>query len=72
MHGATIKIIINVYRSSRKITLLLSVVNKTSIFWTHFRKKQLNITFHESPLDDSRVVPRGRTDRYDEANRRFS
>ena len=56
-------IIINVYRSSCRVTLLLSQVNKTSIFWTDFRKKQSKITFRESPSIESRIFPCGRTDR---------
>jgi len=34
-------------------------------------EKHSNIIFHENPSGRSRVVPRGHTDRYDDANRRF-
>jgi hypothetical protein len=34
--------------------------------------KQLNIKFNDNPSSGSRVVPRGRTDRLEEANSCFS
>ena len=34
-------------------------------------EKYCNIKFHENPSSGSRVVPHGRTDRHDEANRLF-
>jgi len=33
--------------------------------------KYSNTKFHENPTSDSRVVPRGRTDRLEEAKSRF-
>jgi len=35
-------------------------------------EKRSNIKFHENPYSGNRVVTCGRTDRYDEAKRRFS
>ena len=35
-------------------------------------KKYSNIKFHENPSSGSWFVPRGETDRHDEANSRFS
>ena len=37
-----------------------------------FEKKHSNVKFHENPSSWSRVVPRGQTDRHDEAKNRFS
>jgi hypothetical protein len=37
-----------------------------------FFEKYSNIKFHRNPCNGSRVVPCGRTDRYGEANSRFS
>ena len=61
----------NVYRSSRQDPLFLSDCNWTWIFFDRFSKKYSNIKFHENPSSGSRVVPCGRTNRYDEANGRF-
>ena len=36
------------------------------------KKKYSNAKFHESPYSGSLVVPCGPTDRYDDANGRFS
>jgi hypothetical protein len=41
---------------------------KIGIFSTDFRKKVSEIKFHENPSSRSRVVPRERTERRDEAN----
>jgi hypothetical protein len=37
-----------------------------------FSQKSSNKEFHENPSSDSRFVPFGRKENYDEANRRFS
>ena len=55
-----------------KCRLFLAGFNETWIFSTDIRKKSSNIKFRENPSCGSRVVPCGRTDRQDEANRRFS
>jgi hypothetical protein len=41
-------------------------------FSGHILENYSNIKFYENPSSGSRVVPCGRTDRHDEANRRFS
>jgi hypothetical protein len=41
-------------------------------FSEQIAEKHSNIKFHENPSSTSRVVPCGRTDRRDKANRRFS
>jgi len=46
-----------------KCSLFLSYFNETSIFTTDFRKKRVNIKFHENPSSGSRFVPCGRKDR---------
>jgi len=38
----------------------------------HGETVKSNIVFHENPPIRNRAVPCGRTDRYDEANSRFS
>jgi len=53
-----------------KYSLFLSDFNETNIFLEDFRKCS-NIKFRENTFRKSRVVPCGRTDRYDEANSRF-
>jgi hypothetical protein len=44
---------------------------KTEFFGQVFEKNS-NIKFYQNPSSGSRVVPCGRTDRNDEANRSFS
>jgi hypothetical protein len=41
-------------------------------FSLHIFEKYSNIKFNENPSIVDRVVPRGQTDRHDEANSRFS
>jgi hypothetical protein len=41
-------------------------------FFDRLPKKYSGIEFHENPFSGSRVIPYGRTDKHDEANRRFS
>jgi len=41
-------------------------------FSSRIFEKPSNTKFHENPSSGNRVVPCGRTDRYGEANRRFS
>jgi len=53
-------IIINVYWSS--MYSYLSDFNENWIFWTDFRKKNLNVKFYKNPSSENRVVPWGRTD----------
>jgi hypothetical protein len=55
-----------------KHPLFFSDFNETLTFSTDFRKKILNIKFYQNPSNGSRVVPCGRTDRHDEADRCFS
>jgi hypothetical protein len=55
-------IIINVQRSSCKVPLLLSDINKTWIFSIYIQKIR-DITFHENPSSGSRDDPCGQTDR---------
>ena len=43
---------------------------KLEFFWTGFR--EIRIKFHENPYSERRVDPFGQTDKYDEANSRFS
>ena len=65
-------IVINVWKRLHvKYPLFLSDFNKTWIFSTYFRKSR-NIKFHQNPSSGSWVVPCGQTDKYDEANSRFS
>ena len=54
-----------------KYPLFLSDFDVTGICWTDFRKF-LDTSSLENPFSGSRVVPCGQTDRYDEANCRFS
>jgi len=60
----------NVYGIHMKYPQLLSDFNE--IFSRQIFEKYSNIKFHENPSRGSRVVPRGRTDRHDEVNSRFS
>jgi hypothetical protein len=55
-----------------KYPLFLSDLNGTLIFTKEKKKKYSNIEYRENPFSGSRLVPFGRTDRYDEANSRFS
>ena len=41
-------------------------------FVTQIFENVSNITFHQTPSSESRVVPRGQTDGHDKANSRFS
>jgi hypothetical protein len=61
-------IMINVLSSS---CIVFAVLMKFD-FSRHFFEKYWNIKFYENPSNGSRVVPCGRTDRHDEANKRFS
>ena len=58
-----------VYWSSCKVTvqILMKLEFSRQIF-----EKSSHIKFNESSSSGSRVVPRGRTDRHDEGNSRFS
>ena len=49
-----------------KYPLFLSDFKETRIFTTFFEKFSYS-KFHENPSSGSRVVPRGHTDRHDEA-----
>jgi hypothetical protein len=55
----------HVYRSSRKVPVIPVRFKRMLNFLDRFSKnnQMSNLKFHESPLSESRVVPRGRTDR---------
>jgi hypothetical protein len=60
-------IIINVHRSSCEVPVIVVRFYSNLNFLDRFFDKYSNIKFHENPFSGSRVVPRGRTDRRNEA-----
>jgi hypothetical protein len=62
---------INEYRSSCKVSVLF-LSDLKFVFSLKIFGKISNSKFPENPSSGSRVVPCGRTDRYDEANSRYS
>jgi hypothetical protein len=58
----------NVHWSSCKVPLFLSNFNETGIFSTVFLKNALS-SYKKIRPSGGQVVPRGQTDRYDEANK---
>jgi hypothetical protein len=56
--------LINVYRSSRKVTVILVGFQWNLNFLERFKKKSSNIKFHQNLSSGSGVVPCGRTDRW--------
>jgi hypothetical protein len=64
-------ITVNVHRSSCKVPVFLVRFERNLNFFDRF-SKNTKISFHENPSNGRRIVPCGRTDRYDVANSRFS
>ena len=65
-------IMTNIHRSSCKVPVIIVRFLKKLEFSRQAFEKSSNIKFHENPSSGSGVFPCGRTDRHDEANRRFS
>jgi len=62
--------IIKVRRSYCQLPIFFQILMKLVFSWQIFQKYP-NIIFQENPSSGCRVVPRGRTDRREEANSRF-
>ena len=62
----------NLHWSSRKVPVTLVGFSWKLIFLDGYLKNNLNIKSHENPSSGSPVVPCRQTDRYKEANSRFS
>ena len=65
-------IVINMKTSPCKVTVIIAAFYLKLNFLDRFSRKSSNIKFSQNSSSGSRVVPSGRTDRYDEANSRSS
>jgi len=62
LRGTERNVVINVWRCSCQVPLLLSYFDENYISLDRFFGKSAKIKFHESRYSGSRVVPCGRTD----------